>query len=256
MAKNEWEGRADAVAQIATGSIDTVDGTPANNTFVVTIGGITVSEVGDTDVATTAAAFVVTLNASTHPYFAAITWANPSAGTITGTADTAGVPFIAALTVTGGGTGTVTDFAGTTVSSGPNDWSTAINWSLGTVPVNGDDVFLRKSDVNISWGIDQNAVTLDSLIIEKTYTGKIGLRRTEFATTSDAETHSTTENPVYLEINAQGTGMVLRCINRETGQRAVGAITAYRTGDHWLPSDKWERSIFSRLVKKLKQIMK
>ena len=67
-------GTATAVAQVHTGSIDSLDATPANNTFTVTIGGVAISQVGVTDVATTAAALVVLLNASTHPYFAAKSW--------------------------------------------------------------------------------------------------------------------------------------------------------------------------------------
>src|SRR3990167_1389847 len=51
-----------------------VQATPGNNTFTVTIGGVVISVVGDTDVATTATALRAALNASTHPYFAAITW--------------------------------------------------------------------------------------------------------------------------------------------------------------------------------------
>ena len=60
------------------------------------------------------------------------------------------------------------------------------------------------------------------------------------------------ENPVFLEINPDGTGMVVRCVNRETGQRAVGGITAYNTGGHWLPSDEWEKKVFDVQVKVLK----
>ena len=173
---NYFLGSADAVAQVATGSIDTVDGTPANNTFIVTIGGVAVSVVGDTDVATTATNLRTALNASTHPYFEAITWSG-SAGDIIGTADAAGAPFIAALTETGAGTGTVTDFAATTASSGPNHWDTAVNWSLAVVPVNTDDVRIRDSDVTIAWGLAQSAVTLDTMKVDRSYTGRVGSPR-------------------------------------------------------------------------------
>lgn len=62
------------------------------------------------------------------------------------------------------------------------------------------------------------------------------------------------ENPVYIEINPSCVGMVLRCVNRETGQRAVGAITAYNTGGQWLPTDEWEKDVFQTEVKKLKPV--
>lgn len=202
MATKYFTGQATAVAQVASGSVDSVDGTPANNTFAVTIGGVAVSVVGVTSAAVTAGALVTALNASTHPYFAAVTWTNPSGGTVLGTADTAGVPFDAALTVSGGGTGAVTDFSDTTASAGPNDWSTATNWSDGSAPANGDDVIIEGVSTNICWGLDQSGVTLASLTVRRTYTGKLGLDRRVFATSADGETSSDRPEyrPHYLEI--------------------------------------------------------
>lgn len=193
MATLYWTGTADTVQQVWTGSIDSLDGTPANNTFTVTIGGVAISQAGTTDVGTTAAALVVLLNASTHPYFSTITWTNPSAGNIVGTADTAGVAFVAALTETGAGTGAVTDFAVTTANAGPNDWSTTANWSTGTVPTNSDVVIIANNSVPICWGLAQTGVTLTSLRIDKSYTGKIGLPYTKFATNAAASTFDTSK---------------------------------------------------------------
>jgi len=242
MATNYWIGDADEVTQISNGSIDTVDGTPANNTFFVTIGGFAISQVGDTDVATTAAALVVLLEASTHPYFAAVTWTNPSAGNITGTADEGGVPFTAVLAKTGGGTGTVTDFSDTTAFSGPNDWGTGANWSLRVIPVNSDDVVIKDGSSNIFWGLDQNAVTLDSITIHRTYTGKIGLNRTQFAKDSNPENLDSTKQEYrddYLKIgsdrndigftdNTQNPGGSLR-IKIDNNQAAASETVIYST---------------------------
>lgn len=199
MATVYWQGTADAVAQVSTASIDSVDATPSNNTFTVTIGGVAISQAGDTDVATTAAALVALLNASAHPYFATVTWTTSSGGNITGTAGTAGVPFVAALTETGAGTGAVTDFSDDTASAGPNDISTADNWSGGAVPSSADDVILESSDVNICWGMAQSALALASLTIRKTYTGRIGLPATSFATSADGATASSTTKPEYRQ---------------------------------------------------------
>lgn len=183
-----YEGRAPVVAQVETGSIDSVDGTPANNDFTVTIGGIAVTVAGVTSAAATAAALLAALQASTHPYFTAVVWTNPSGGNIVGTAAVPGVPFEAALTVTGAGTGAVTDFTTTTANSSPGDVSVGANWSGGAVPSVSDEVVLRDCDVNLCWGLDQVAIDLDKLTIEATFTGRIGLRYNEFATSVDGVT--------------------------------------------------------------------
>lgn len=190
MATKSWiGGLAAAVAQVSTGSIDSVDGTPANNTFTVTIKGVAVSVAGNTDVNTTATALRAALNASTHPYFAAVTWSG-SGGNITGTADLAGLPFLAVLSVSGAGTGTVTDFADSTPSAGPHHWSSAANWSPPAVPVNGDDVVLKDGSVDILWGLNQDAVTLASFLKHMSYTGKIGLPHNAYTTNEAGTTYN------------------------------------------------------------------
>ncbi len=199
MATIYWTGAATAVAQVDTGSIDTVDATPANNTFVVTIGDQTVSAVGNTDVATTATDLRTALNASTHPYFSAITWSG-TGGSIIGTADTAGVPFSAALTVTGAGTGTVTDFASTTANAGPASLKSAANYSGGVLPGASDDFIIRGVATNICYDLDAIA-SAASVTIEQSFTGLLGLREDAFATTADGATVVTTAReyrPAYL----------------------------------------------------------
>jgi len=194
-----WKGTADAVAQVSTIQITADD---AATTYKVTIGGVEVSCSGaGTGVNDTASALQAALDASTHPYFTAITW-TVATDTVTGTAGTAGVPFVATSSVSGG-TGTIGAVTASTASSGPNDWSTADNWSGGAVPVNSDDVIIQDNDVNICWGLDQNSVALTSLTIKKTYTGKIGLRYTEFATSADGDTRDSSKpeyRDTYLKI--------------------------------------------------------
>lgn len=62
-------------------------------------------------------------------------------------------------------------------------------------------------------------------------------------------------NPVFLEIHQDGLGMAIRCANRETGQRAVGAINAYKTDGQWLPCDEWERGVFDVQVKLVRKVV-
>lgn len=66
----------------------------------------------------------------------------------------------------------------TTPSEGPNDWSIAANWNTNTVPVTSDTVYISDTDISILYGLDQSAVTLAALHIEQTFSGFIGLPRT------------------------------------------------------------------------------
>ena len=226
-----WQGDAPTVAQVSDGSIDSLDGTPANNTFTVTIGGLSISQVGTGTAAATAAALVVLLNASTDKRFSTITWSVPSGSTIRGTADIAGIPFTAALTETGAGTGAVTDFSATTANAGPNDWSTASNWDTGVVPVDNDDVIIENSAVSILYGLAQSSIDLTSLTIQSTFTGTIGLPRTN----ADGYVEY---RPTYLQIGSAlssitGSGSGRIKIDNGTDQGAVyiyGSGTRAETG--------------------------
>jgi len=205
MATKYFLGTATTVAQVATITFGTYD---TSTTRSITIGGVSVSRADSGGTLTAALTSLASdLNASTHPYFSAITWSS-SATQITGTADTAGVPFVMTGAVSGG-TGTVSDSGAmttTTAAAGPNIWSTASNWSDGAVPTGSDTVIIKDIDTNIVYGLDQSSVTLTLLNIHKSYTGKIGLDRTVFATSADGETSSATAKPeyrdTYLKISA------------------------------------------------------
>lgn len=195
MSTRIWEPKAVAVAQVSTIQITADD---AATTYKVTIGGITISVAGSgSGVNQTASDLKDALDASTHPYFAAVTW-TVATDTITGTADTAGVPFTATSSVSGGA-GTIGAVTESTAATGPNHWSEASNWSGETLPVATDTVVFANSNVNCCWGIDQNAITLAELRIEKSYTGKIGLNSVAFATSADGATVNTAA-PEYREV--------------------------------------------------------
>ncbi|MGH2437495.1 MAG: hypothetical protein ACRDFA_10920, partial [bacterium] len=87
MATKRWLGTAVAVAQISTVTITAYD---IATSYKVTIGGVTVSVVGQGGTTTTTAtALKNALAASTHPYFDGITWTSAT-NVVTGTADVAG----------------------------------------------------------------------------------------------------------------------------------------------------------------------
>ncbi len=86
----------------------------------------------------------------------------------------------------------------TTASEGPNDWSIAANWNTNTVPVTGDTVYISDNDISILYGLDQSAVTLAALHIEQTFTGFVGLPRTN----SDGTSSYSEYRDQYLKIGA------------------------------------------------------
>lgn len=173
-----WRGGGKAVAQVATATFATYD---TSTTRTITIGGFGIGAADSGGTLTAAlTALAALLNASTHPYFAAITWTS-SATQIIGTADVAGVPFTFVGSVSGG-TGTVSDaYTVTTANAGPNDWNTLVNWSTGALPVDGDTIIFKDNSINVAWGLDQNTIQPALLRIDQTYTGTIGLRRDQFA---------------------------------------------------------------------------
>lgn len=108
------------------------------------------------------------------PQMSAIT-ATVSGSTVILTADTAGVPHTISVSESTAGDGTLA-IAHTTTATGKNYWDNTDNWLENAVPVNGDDVIIDRP-VSISYGIDQNTVTLASLTISERFTSSatIGL---------------------------------------------------------------------------------
>jgi len=60
-------------------------------------------------------------------------------------------------------------------------------------------------------------------------------------------------NPVFIEVSQNSGGMILRCLNHDTQQHAIGAINAYNTKGQWLQHDNWEREVFEIQVAKKKK---
>jgi hypothetical protein len=169
MSVRRWQGDAAAVAQVSTAQITAYD---AATTYTLTINGKSVSVLGTTDEDGTATALAAAWNASDEPEALEVT-ASAATDTVTLTGATAGKPFTVTSSDTGG-TGTIGAVTEVTAPTGPNHWDDAANWSGGAVPVNSDDVVIENGS-DILYGLDQSAVTLASLTIKRSYTGKIGL---------------------------------------------------------------------------------
>jgi hypothetical protein len=199
MATKYWLGTATAVAQVDTVQITAYDVT---TTYTLTVGGVDVETLGVTDATGTATALAAAWNTSTHAYFTGVT-ASSTTDTVTLTADVAGVEFTAASSVTGG-TGTIGSVTSSVASAGPCDWATPENWSDGSVPGVSDIVIFSDNAVNVCFGLDQNALAINELLITKTYTGKIGLNRNALVTSANGETVDTMKNEYredYLRID-------------------------------------------------------
>ena len=201
MAIIKWQGGTEAIAQVDDSTVDTFDVT---STYTVTIGDYNVSVLGDTDTATTAANLVTALLASTHPYFAAVTWSVPSGSTVRGTADIAGAPFSATLSVSGG-TGAVTDFSTTTACTGPHHADAVDNWAGGALPTGSDDIVIDAGG-SILYGLTAiSATALGRATVRQSYTGLIGLEASAFATSLDGATTDSSApeyRATYLELTA------------------------------------------------------
>jgi hypothetical protein len=164
MATVRFRGDAPAVAQVNTVTPASVT---SGNTFTCTINSkaITVTATAAT-VANVTGLMTTAINASDIAEFEEIT-ATDSTTHVTLTANTAGKPFTqTSSSATGSGSaGHSFTTSTTTSSSGPNHWGTAANWSGGAVPVNSDDVYIEKTDVDLLYDMNQSSVTLTSLNI-------------------------------------------------------------------------------------------
>jgi len=162
-------------------------------------------------VASVATGLAAAWNASSDVRAATCT-ATVVSSTVVLTADTLGMPFvITCSTVDGGGNDTQTLVPTTSIANvSANDAGNLNNWSDGVVLTTSDVVVLENSASHILHTLDQSAVTLASLTIKPTYTGRIGLYKNKFATT--ATTHSATKSEYrdeYLKIGVTNFSMPL-----------------------------------------------
>lgn len=237
MATRTFRGDAQAVAQVTT---FTVGGTAANGqVYTVTCNLKTVSytATGTDTNNSIASALQALLAASTIAEFTEAGY-TVSSNVITATAATAGWPFT--MTTSATGTGTLTAST-TTSNSGPNCWDVASNWAEGAIPANGDDVVITKTSTSIYHGLDQSAVALNSLTIEASFTGTIGLPLINTGSGSAGGSFGSTSGyreyrSRYLAIGAStvvigsGSGSGSGRIQLDLGTTTSWSMTVYGTG--------------------------
>lgn len=231
MPTNAFRGDAQAIAQVNTFTVAGTAG--AGDTLRVTINSKYVLHTlaGGETAAQVVTAFLTLLQASTIPEFTEETWAAHATDTskFTATSNEAGRPFITSVSVTG----TITLSQTTsTASSGPSHWDEPKNWTLGAIPVNGDDVVIQNTNVSILYGTDQSAVNLASLTIDASYSGNIGLARFNSAGYYEyRNTYLKIETPILNIGDGTGAGSSLIKINLMAGASAgATAVRVQQTG--------------------------
>lgn len=187
MATVRWEGKAIAVAEVQTITVN--DTWATNDTATLTINGKTLTlTVGTTATnATVAEALAKMINGESLPtgYSASETGdqvaeflevnAAESGSDCVITHGTKGVPFTLTVGETTAGDGTLS-IATTTAATGPNHANNTVNWDGGSLPTDDDDVVFDDGSVDVLYALDAlSAVTPESITVEMGYTGRIGL---------------------------------------------------------------------------------
>lgn len=243
MATPRWIGRALAVAQV-TGW--TFGGTwEADDTITVKCNTKTLTiSAGSTSITTIIDTLVTAYNASTVAEFAEMT-ASRSGNDFVLTGDTAGVPFTVTLTTADASgaadsqtiEGSTVDVAGvdSTACSGPNWWNVAANWDTGSVPVNGDTIYIDGGP-SILYGLDLSAVTPAALY----FIGTFGDRGETFGLPKTNAAGYPEYRADYGQITCSGgTPIVINCrsgrikLNAGSGQCA---LTVFNTGSPLEPN--------------------
>lgn len=243
MATRIWKGDAVAVAQDNHATPANVE---VNDVFNLTINGSVVSYTSTgTAVADVTAGLATAWNNSTILEFTEVS-ASDDTTHIGLLGDTAGLPFVvtgSAVNNSTGGTDNQTLTISTTpaAASGPNDWGTADNWYTSTggiadsgVPVDDDNIIIENSAVSILFGLDQSGVGPASVKSKASFTGNIGLPRTnaagyvEYRETSLKMTSSTDGSTTLWDIGegeGSGSGRI-----KIDGLSGVNKFTVYNTG--------------------------
>lgn len=163
--------------------------------------------------------------------------------------DTTGVPFTV-TTSKSSASGTVSAPAATVAPSGPKFWTDADNWTPNAIPVSTDDIYLENHDGDILYSLGQSAVTLTSLNILASWTGKLGLP--DQSETADYYEYLAT----YLAISAttlnvgDGPGDGSSRLKIDVGSN-VCTLNLYKTGtsvDRGIPTFLWKGTHASNVV--------
>jgi hypothetical protein len=239
MATPRWAPRALPVAQVD--SVTIANTWAAADTLSVTINSrsITLTVGATTTTASIAQALLEAINGSTItgdatrnetgpeiPEFEDLTATLFSASVVHVTGEE-GVPFTMTATEVTAGTGTATR-ALVTAATGPWHFDNANNWDTGSVPVDGDTIYIDNTDGAILYGLDQSAVEPAAMYIAQSFTGTIGLPETNENDYHEYRSQYLTIGPLILQIGA-GAGSGSGRIKINSGSDPV-ALTVFNSG--------------------------
>jgi hypothetical protein len=174
MANKRWLGTATAVAQVRTTEIT---GAAAGSTITTTLtaeDGSTQSVVAtmtNSTLADQATVYRNALAASSQSEFQKLTYSVDGA-VVTITASLAGRPFSMSITGTTGSASASN--TAVTANAGPHDFKTAANFDPSGVPASQDILQFTDGASDVLYGLDNNAVSLNQLIVTRGYRGNIG----------------------------------------------------------------------------------
>lgn len=110
-------------------------------------------------------------------------------------------------------------------STTPYDWSVTGNWEGGVVPVSTDDVYIPAGSQKITAGLNQSAVTLNSLTIELGFDQDIGSDAGSLQIATDDLTMHTSGGQQFLDLGSNAVSPEIRgSSSAGTGERAINLI--------------------------------
>ncbi|HEX4069561.1 MAG TPA: hypothetical protein VHX68_00260 [Planctomycetaceae bacterium] len=253
MSTQNWLGNAAPVAQL---TVLTPASPSANDTFTVTCNSKAVSY--QTAAGTVADVCNGVANAIANSSFAEFKefQATNTGSTIQLAGTTAGLPFTVSTSVTTSGSATFTQST-PTAATGPNDWSNAANWSAGSAPATGDNVYVATGTVPILYGLAQSGVTLSSLNVSQAYTGTIGLptynaRGYREYRTMELQIGATTVN---IGTGSSGSGSGRMKLNTGTATTTLNVLNTGQPLDVGNPAFIWHGSNSSNVANLVKTTM-
>lgn len=221
----------------------TLTGAPTGGTFTLTFIAQTTSAIAYNASAGTVEAALVALS-HIAPGDVTVTgnaggpWLVTFSGAYAGT-NVAQMTATSSLTGSSGQSMTVTN---TTANTGPNNWDNAANWSPSGVPVTGDDVRFEIGSVDCLYGLEQSAVTLASLHIAMSWTGKLGLRKVNEGGYLEYRTRELTCGITDLKIgtaDGSGSGPTLVRINTGTVATTIIVKNSGSGAESGMPAVLW-----------------